>query len=153
MESHIALGVGEQYRAYLRILFKRIRADHPAAPVKVALSMAVWKMNQTAGPRRLTPALLAFGIHPRMLFSPIDLPSQRERCKALLAARTDMWRQVARDGLDSALRTQNSRAADNDTSPGMQLLAFRENPADKRKGPYRVVGCSSKQVCLGYQYG
>ena len=148
VESHNALGAGERYHAYLRQLFKRVRADHPKIPVQLALSMAVWAMNQTAGPRGLSPILLVFGIHPRMPVSPADLPNHRERCKALVEARADMSKQIARDRLDRALRTQVPHAAAANINPGIDVLVYREKPVDKWEGPYRVISCSSKQVWL-----
>lgn len=148
VESHNALGAGERYHVYLRQLFKRVRADHPAVPFKMALSMLVWAMNQTAGPRGLSPILLVFGIHPRMPVNAVDLSNHRERCKALVEARVDMAKHVARDRLGRALSSQVPRAAVADISSAMDVLAYREKPVDKWEGPYRVVSCSNKQVWL-----
>ena len=41
-ESHNMLGAGEQYHSYLRELFKRVRANHPAILISLAVSMLVW---------------------------------------------------------------------------------------------------------------
>lgn len=148
VDSHNALGAGERYYVYLRQLFRRVRADHPNAPITLALSISVSAMNQTAGPRGLSPILLVFEVHPRMPVNPVDLSNRRERCRALLDGRADMTKQIAWDRLDRALRAQVPQAAAVDIRPGMDVLVYREKPVDKWEGPYRVVSCSSKQVRL-----
>lgn len=131
VESHNALGAGERYHAYLRQVLKHILADHPAVPMKLAVALSVWAMKQTAGPRRLSPILLVFGIHPRLPANPADLPNQLERCKALVEARAGMMKQVERDHLSSTLRTQVPRAAAVDITSGIEVLVYREKHIEK----------------------
>jgi len=144
VESHNALGAGERYHAYLRELFKRIRADHPAIPIALAVSMSVWAMNQTAGPDGLSPILLVFGVHPRMPVNPVDLPNHRDRCKALLEARSAMTKHLGRSCLDRALRSQVPKAAMADICPGMDVLVYREKPTDKWEGLLQLAGAKSR---------
>jgi len=53
VENHNAVCAGEHDHAFLREVLKRIRADHPAKPIAIAVSMSVWAMIHTARPRGL----------------------------------------------------------------------------------------------------
>eukprot|EP00170_Pyropia_yezoensis_P002016 contig_8609_g2020 len=106
-------------------------------------------MNQTAGPMGISPTLLVFGINPRIPVSPADLPMQRERSKALVEARADMVRHVARARLGTALRRNVPKASDYEIHPGMRVLVYREKPIDEWQGPYTLHGHDGKHVWLG----
>lgn len=147
VESHNALGAGERYHAVLRQIFRRVRGAHPGFAKEKALSLAVWAMNQTAGPSGLSPVLLVFGIHPRLPVRPVDLPPQRERRKALVEARADMVKLTAQARLAKALRAQVPRAAKVDIAPAMRVLVYREKPR-MCEGPFTVVSCDNKHVWL-----
>lgn len=87
VESHNTLAAGERHHAFLRTIYRKVRADHLSLPQAAALSTAVPAMNQTTSPRGLVPTLLVFGIVPRMPVAPMSLPAQRERMQAIVAAR------------------------------------------------------------------
>jgi len=86
VESHNSLGAGERYHAYLRNLYNRVSADRPGISPDMALALAVFVMNQTAGPSGLSPMLLLFGVNPPVPVKPVDLPCHRERSKAMADA-------------------------------------------------------------------
>lgn len=148
VESHNSLGAGERYHAFLRQIFRRVRAAHPTIDKGQALSLSVWAMNQTAGPMGISPVLLVFGINPRMPVNPVDLPMQRERNKALVEARADMVKHVARARLSTVVRRNVPKASNTEISPGMRVLVYREKPVDEWQGPYTVQGHDGKQVWL-----
>jgi len=58
VESHNSLGAGERYHAYLHNLHNRVSADRPGISPDMALALAVFVVNQTAGPGGLSPMLL-----------------------------------------------------------------------------------------------
>ena len=74
VEEHNALGEGERYHSYLRQVYDKVKANFPAIEAEYALQIAVKAVNDTAGPKGLVPTLLVFGIVPRTLVSPLDLP-------------------------------------------------------------------------------
>lgn len=148
VESHNALGAGERYHAFLRTIYRKVRADHASMPQPAALSIAVAAMNQTAGPRGLVPTLLVFGIVPRMPVAPLSLPAQRERMQAIVRARQEMQAQVARTRVRAALAAPVPAAADRDVNPGDQVLVYREPPVDQWVGPHVVVAQRDKSVWL-----
>lgn len=148
IESHNALGSGERYHAFLRQIYRRVRADHPTLAAEHALSLAVSAMNNTAGPAGLVPTLLVFGIVPRTAISPVDLPAQKVRLEAMRTARDEMRRTVARARLRAALRMRVPRAADADVAAGMAVLVFREKPVNSWVGPYTVIKADGKLVWI-----
>jgi len=114
----------------------------------MALALALFVMNQTAGPSGLSPMLLLFGVNPPVPVKPVDLPGHRERSKAMAHERLEMVKCVAKARLDAALRNKVSSGTMVDVQPGMDVLVFREVPDKKWEGPYKVVGVSGKKVWL-----
>jgi len=147
IEIHNSLGAGERYHAVLRDLYQRVRASHPNIAAKTSLALSVWAMSQTIGPQGLSPILLVFGVHPRIPVRTKDLPEHRDRAKALVKARADMVKHVARLRLAAAARQPVPAAADREISAGMRVLVFRARP-DLWEGPFTVVDCDTKQVWL-----
>lgn len=146
VESHNALGAGERYHAFLRMVYRKVRASHAAVPQEAVLGMAVAAMNQTAGPRGLVPTLLVFGLIPRMPIAPLPLPTQQERMKAMEAARREMQALVAKARVRTALAAPVPAAANRDVNPGDDVLIYREPPVDQWVGPYTVVAQRDKTV-------
>jgi len=114
VESHNSLGAGERYHAVLRNIYRRVKRDHPDAPLEVVLALTVSAMNQTMGPHGLVPTLLVFGLIPRIPVSPLRLAAQLDRMRAADTARKEMRAQVARARLRVALRDRVPAASDAD---------------------------------------
>lgn len=148
VESHNALGVGERYHAFLRAIYRKVRAEHPGVPQEAALSIAVAAMNQTAGPRGLVPTLLVFGVIPRTPVTTRLLPDQSNRMEAMVKARNEMQALVAKTRLRVALSAPVPAAADRAVSPGDKVLAYREHPQDEWVGPFALVAQHDKIVWL-----
>ena len=77
IESHNAIGSRERYHAFLRQIYKKVRAELPNISKDYALSLAVKAINETAGPNGLSRILLVFGVHPRMHLPTTNLPEKR----------------------------------------------------------------------------
>lgn len=148
MESHNALGGGERYHAFLRTIYRKVRADNPGVHQEAALSTAVAAMNQTAGPHGLVPTLLVFGVIPRTPVTPVLLPDQHSRMKAMVDARKQMQAVVAKARLRVALSANVPAAADRVVNPGDQVLVYRERPVDEWVGPFSLVAQRDKIVWL-----
>jgi len=126
IESHNSLGAGERYHAMLRKIYRTVRMDRASIPLDVALALAVWAMNQTAGPAGISPQSLVLGVNPRMPVKPANLPGHRERCQAIAEARADMVKLVAQARLSKAFRERLPRAAELEVGPGTRVLVFCE---------------------------
>lgn len=148
IESQNALGVGERYHAFLRLIYLKIRLPYSGLSQEMALRMATAAMNQTAGPRGLVPTLLVFGVIPRMPVTPLPLPDKRDRVQAMATACKEMTAQMARVWVRSALAARVPAAADRDVQPGTQVLVYWEPPVDQWKGPFTTVATKDKLVWL-----
>lgn len=147
VESHNALGTGERYHAFLRQIYRKVRASHPQVSKEYALALAVRAMNETAGPKGLSPMLLVFGVSPRTPLSTKDLPEQRERMKALKTARIEMAKHVAKARISTAKHSNVPRAADADIKAGVDVLTYREGQ-NEWTGPFKVLSSDGKQVIV-----
>jgi len=147
VESHNTLGVGERYHAMLRHIFRLIRGSHPSISDDLTLALAVWAMNQTAGPAGISPQALVLGIQPRMPVKPVNLPGHRERCQAIAEARSEILKLVAQARLSKALRQRVFKAAGSEVRPGARVLVYREDPK-QWEGPYVVEGSDGKLLWL-----
>ena len=83
-------------------------------------------MNDTCGPEGIVPSLLVFGAVPRMPFGASDLPEQNERMQAIALARSEIETVVARLRITNALKRKVPPAATTMTTPGSQVLVYRE---------------------------
>ena len=144
VESHNSLGVGERYHAMLRHIFRLIRGAHPSISDELTLALAVWSMNQTAGPGGISPQALVLGINPRMPIKPVNLPGHQERCQAIVEARAEMLKLMAQARLSKAFRQRVPKAAGSEVQPGARVLVYREIPK-AWEGPY-VVECSDGKL-------
>jgi len=147
IESHNSLGAGERYHAMLRQIYRTARMDHAISPLDVALALAVWAMNQTAGPADISPESLVLGGDPRIPVKPANLPGHRERCQAIAEARADLVKLVAQARLRKALPERLRRTAELEVGPGTRVLVFREK-FQKWKGPYMVEGSDGQLLKL-----
>ena len=145
-QSHNAFGVGERYHSFLRGIYRKARQQHPQLENEHILALSVMAMNDTAGYHVLVPTLLVFGAMPRLLVTPMDLPAQVDRMKAMVLARKEMTRIIAKERIPRALRTNVPSAAHTDIPIGSRVLIFREKPENKWIGPYRVLDVKDK--CL-----
>lgn len=148
IESHNALGAGERYHSFLRLVYRKVRLAHPGLSPELSLSMATAAMNQTAGPRGLIPTLLVFGVIPRMPVAPLPLPAQRDRIQAMVTARKEMAMLVARARVRTGLAASVPAAADREIIPGTAVMVYRERPVDQWEGPYVAVAVKDKTVWL-----
>jgi len=121
--------------------------DHASIPIDMALALAVWSMNQTAGPDGISPQSLVLGVNSRMPVKPVNLPGHRERCQAIAEARADMVKLWAQARMSKAFRERLPRAAELDVGPGTRVLVFREK-SQKWEGPYMVEGSDGKLLWL-----
>jgi hypothetical protein len=72
-ESHSSLGAGERYHDPLRRVYQKLSLENRYVPRESLLQASVYAMSSTMGPEGLIPALLVFGMIPR-LPSPCMLP-------------------------------------------------------------------------------
>ena len=105
-------------------------------------------MNDTAGCKGLVPTLLVFGAQPRIQVTPIDLPAEMNRMRAMKLARKEMARAVAKERVSKALRKIVPSATLTNLAISFQGLVYREQPENKWTGPYRVIGINNKYVFL-----
>lgn len=90
VQSHNAIGVGEPYHTFLRHIYRKIPLKYAKISKDAALALLVKALNDTAGPNILVPTLLCFGVKPVISTTPMHLPSQLDRMKAMNDARTQM---------------------------------------------------------------
>jgi len=150
IESHNSLGAGERYHAMKRQIFRTVHMVRASILLDEALSLAVWAVNQTAGPAGISPQSLVLGVNARMPVKPTSLPGHRERCKAMAEARADMAKLVAQARLSKAFRERLPRAAELEVGPGTRVLVFREK-SQKWEGPYMVEGSDVKLLWLNIE--
>ena len=148
VEEHNALGEGERYHSCLRQVYEMVKADFRTIEAEYALQIAVKVVNDTAGPKGLVPTLLVFGIVPRTLVSPLDLPHQKKRMQASVTATNEMARTIAQRRINTALRSNVPAAAASDMKIGTCVLVHRGSPVSKWIGPYRVCEAFGKHVFL-----
>ena len=146
VQSHNALVVGERYHSFLRGIYRKARQQHPQPENKHILALSVKAMNDTAGYYGLVPTLLVFGAMPWIPVTPMDLPAQVHRMKAMVLGRKKMTRIITKERITMASRTNVPSAAHTDIPIGSRVLIFREKPENKWIGPYRVLDVKDK--CL-----
>jgi len=128
VETHYSFSAGERYHMMLRKSFCFIRIDLTGIPVDPALALAVWSMNQTAGPAGVSPQALVLGVTIRMPVMPAAVPVHPEHCKAIVEARVAMVKIVAQARLSKALRKRVPGAAGQEIGPGKRVLVYRKIP-------------------------
>lgn len=148
IESHNALGDGERYHSFLRLIYRKVRLAHPGLTQDKALSMATATMNQNAGPRGLVHTLLVFHFIPRMPVTPLQLTAQTDRVQAMVTARKEMTTLATRVRVQTALSSNFPAAADRDINPGTSVLVYREPPADQWEGTFVAVAVKEEMLQL-----
>ena len=148
VQSHNALGVGERYHSFLRDIYRKVQLQHPGIGRSHCLSLSLKAMNDTAGYHGLVPTLLVFGAMPRIPITPMDLPAQMDRMRAIESARKEMASVMAKERMSKAVRMNVPSAADNDIAIGTRVLLYREKPEDQWKGPYLVLDVKEKSVTI-----
>lgn len=148
VESHSALGSEERYPAFLSRVYNKVQADSPNITPEQALALSLKAVNDTAGPSGLVRTLLVFGVMPQIPIQPQNLPNQAERMIALVNARKEMSRIIAKERLDAALRCDVPRAAYSKIYIADEVLIYREKPFGKGVGPYIVRDIKSKKLIL-----
>ena len=95
---------------------------------KLALSIAVHGLNNTANPESLIPTLLVFGIVPKLPLSNIDhlYLDQRERFSVMEGARKGMEQIVAEQRIKLASKTRVKAMDVFGICPGSKLLVYRK---------------------------
>lgn len=147
VESHNALGEVERYHAYLRNVFERVQSEHTGVAEETLLALTVKACNDTAGPSGMDPALLVFGVIPRMPIHPEELPKQRERMNALHIARQHMNHLTAKNRLSTAVNRQGTNATDRDILIGDAVLVYRDTHG-RWSGPFRVIKSNDKVIIV-----
>ena len=150
VESHNAINVGETYHEFLRRIFNKAIADNHQLSHEDLLVLSTKALNDTAGPNGLVPTLLVFGVLPRIPFAPAELPTQVQRMKAMVAARSEMSTLVARSKLKLALKSNALGAASTfqDIMIGSEVLVYREKPIKGWIGPFTVLDVNGKACFL-----
>ncbi len=98
VESHPRLRSGETHHHPLRRLFQKVAAENPTVPRDVVLSAATHAMNGTANPKGMVPALLVFGMIPKVpSLSAQPLLANSERLRLLTHAREEYDRIVSQN--------------------------------------------------------
>ena len=142
------MSAGEKYYAFLRQIFRKVRAEYNELPLEYTLSPAVHAMNNTAGSNGLSPTLLVFGEVLRIPIVPSELPDQRRRMKALNTVGAETMKHIAMVRLSEARRRNIPAAADNDIRAGMKVLFFREMPVNEGTRPLDVIPIDNKHVWI-----
>lgn len=61
--------IAKQYYDLLRRITQKLRVEHPTPPLSLITDYSNLAMSHTFGPEGFTPAIRAFGTHPRLLIS------------------------------------------------------------------------------------
>lgn len=95
-QSHNGLGIGEGYYLILRHIYRKFHhAKHSISPENTL--MPTFKaMKDSAGTQELVPALLIFGVLPRISVVWSALPEQISRMAAMQSARKEMVPVIAK---------------------------------------------------------
>ena len=144
VQSQNALGVGERYHSCLRQIYRKVRQAKPTIAPQNALTLAIKAMNDTAGPHGLVLTLLIFGVMPKIPVVPTQLPEQISRMAALHSAQKEMFASIAKERLNTAIRTNVPSAAIKDIEVGAEVLVYREKPENKWTGPFTVLQSDGK---------
>jgi hypothetical protein len=147
-ESYNSLGVGERYHSPLRKVYQRVRAENPYVPISSCLAAAIFALNSTSGPEGLIPALLVFGMIPK-LPSPSIVPllNQNRRFKMLRAARDEYAAIVAKLRVQYGLNTRPPDAANHVYNSGDSVYVYRERERHWT-GPHVVATVEGKDVSV-----
>lgn len=122
------MSAGERRHGPLRKNFEKIVIECPKLDHKIVLQIAAKGLKDTAGPEDAAPAILAFGMAPKIPLGHISsiAPNQRERLAAMELARRQMETISAelRIKAESAKRSPDPKKLE--ASKGDQVLALRE---------------------------
>ena len=149
VQSHNALSVGERYHSFLRQIYRKVRQAKPTVAPQNALMLAIKAMNETAGPHGLVPTLLIFGVMPRIPVVPTQLPALILRMEAMHSARKEMSASIAKERLNTSIRTNVPSAAMKDIDVGAEVLVYREKPEKKWTGPFTVLQSDGEVLHIG----
>ena len=127
VESHQSLGAVETYHCSVRRVYEKIRFMNTIVPHKVALGAAVHAINSAAGPKGLVPALLVFGMIPKIP-SPATAPfrDNSERLRILSDARKEYEAIVAKTRVQLGLRTRPPNSSRQTHKAGDLVYVYRE---------------------------
>jgi Reverse transcriptase (RNA-dependent DNA polymerase) len=144
IESHNSNGLVERYHGPLRRTYEKVRLDYGGISDELALSCAVLAANQTLGPEGIVPVTLVLGIIPRIS---TRLPNQPERVQAMIGAREEMRKLMAKAKVARALKRAVPPAADQFYAVGDRVLVFREEP-EGFTGPFRIEHVDHKTIYI-----
>jgi hypothetical protein len=144
IESHNSNGLVERYHGPLRRTYEKVRLDYGGISDELALSCAVLAANQTLGPEGIVPVTLVLGIIPRIS---TRLPNQPERVQAMIGAREEMRKLMAKAKVARALKRAVPPGADQFYAVGDRVLVFREEP-EGFTGPFRIEHVDHKTIYI-----
>ena len=145
-ESHNSLGAGEKYYHTLRTIYLEVQADFPSVDDATLLAISVKAMNDTVGPEGLVPSLLVFGALPRLpTISPRDYPSHKERMRAMIVARNEHEKIVARNRVRVGISRRPPPSANYDIMPGDFVYVYCER-IKAFTGPHLVAEANGKEL-------
>jgi hypothetical protein len=111
----------------LRKVYKRGLAENPNVPISSCLAAAISALNSTSGPEGLIPALLEFGMIPKLpSLSTVPLLNQNQRFKMLKAAREEYSAIVAKLRVQYGLNARPPDAANHVYNPDDSVYVYRE---------------------------
>ena len=85
---------------------------------------------------------------PRIPLTPIDLPAQVDRLKAMVLARKEMTRIIAKERITRALRMNVPSAAQSEILIGSRVSISWEKPENKWIGPCRGLEVKDKRIFI-----
>lgn len=98
------MGVGEKYHGPLRIVYHKVKYEHPLIENATVLRLAIKGCNDTLGAKGLVSTLLVIATIPAMPTTKFKVPKQRERMKDLNAARAQVSQIAAEQRILRALK-------------------------------------------------
>ncbi|PVH67578.1 hypothetical protein DL98DRAFT_640105 [Cadophora sp. DSE1049] len=107
VKAHHSIGKVKRYYRPLRRAYEIVTEEHPELNNENRLQMAVKAVNDTAGPSRLIPILLVFGVYPRITeLDPPNLLIER-RATTIRKAIKEVRRIYTIRKVNDALGTRN----------------------------------------------
>ena len=142
-ESHNSLGKGERWHSLLRRTFEKLSIDYPRLPKTTRLALAVKAGNDVTNSDGLVPSLLVFGVLPKLPDLSRIPSNQRERFRALAAARKEYEKAISQQCIRAALNRAPPQASNYTFVPGDNVYVYREK-LKHWTGPHIVAETDGK---------
>lgn len=110
----------------LRRIFRILNDTYPDLSDHLKLWFAVKVFNDTAGPKGLVPSLLVFGTIPSVGNSGANLVYREESFRVMYTARSEAYKIVAEQRIQTALQTNIPPSAKYQLQNGQTVMAYSE---------------------------